>query len=110
MARISNHLVHPVILSKTLFLCSLRSLALTRDDRLQHSRALGIKQAVNSYFKTYSQPLVGFMRRNPVAARLAGINLSQYKLFIYTLSGLIAGVAAIILTARAQSGQLMHGA
>jgi len=46
---------------------------------------------------------------NSVAARLAGINLNRYRLFLYTLSGLIAGVGAIILTARAQSGQPASG-
>jgi L-arabinose transport system permease protein len=49
------------------------------------------------------------MGGNPVAARLAGINLDRYKLGIYTLSGLIAGVAAIILTARTTSGQPASG-
>ncbi len=49
------------------------------------------------------------MGGNPIAARLAGINLNRYKLGIYTLSGVIAGVAAIILTARAQSGQPASG-
>jgi L-arabinose transport system permease protein len=49
------------------------------------------------------------MGGNPVAARLAGINLDKYKLGIYTLSGLIAGVAAIILTARTTSGQPASG-
>ncbi len=46
---------------------------------------------------------------NPVAARLAGINLTRYKLMIYTLSGLIAGIAGIILTARTNSGQPASG-
>jgi L-arabinose transport system permease protein len=49
------------------------------------------------------------MGGNPVAARLAGINLDRYKLGIYTLSGLIAGIAAIILTARTTSGQPASG-
>jgi ribose transport system permease protein len=49
------------------------------------------------------------MGGNPTAARLAGINLNRYRLFLYTLSGLIAGVAAVILTARAQSGQPLSG-
>jgi ribose transport system permease protein/L-arabinose transport system permease protein len=46
---------------------------------------------------------------NPVAARLAGISLDRYKLGIYTLSGLIAGIAAIILTSRTTSGQPASG-
>lgn len=46
---------------------------------------------------------------NPNAARLAGINLNRYKLFVYTLSGFMAGLAAILLTARTKSGQPISG-
>jgi ribose transport system permease protein/L-arabinose transport system permease protein len=46
---------------------------------------------------------------NPNAARLAGINLNRYKLFVYTLSGLMAGLAGILLTARTKSGQPISG-
>ena len=42
---------------------------------------------------------------NAVAASLTGINIQRYKLGIYALSGLIAGVASIILTARSNAGQ-----
>jgi ribose/xylose/arabinose/galactoside ABC-type transport system permease subunit len=42
---------------------------------------------------------------NAIAAGLTGININGYKLGIYALSGLIAGVAAIILTARSNAGQ-----
>ncbi len=42
---------------------------------------------------------------NAVAARLTGINIERYKLGVYALSGLIAGVASIILTARSNAGQ-----
>lgn len=42
---------------------------------------------------------------NAVAAGLTGINIQKYKLGIYALSGLVAGVAAIILTARSNAGQ-----
>jgi signal transduction histidine kinase len=44
-------------------------IALTRDNQLQHRRALEIKHAINTYFDTFSLPLVKFMRRNPVVAR-----------------------------------------
>ncbi len=44
-------------------------IALTRDNQLQNGRALEIKRAINTYFETFSLPLVKFMRRNPVAAR-----------------------------------------
>jgi L-arabinose transport system permease protein len=46
---------------------------------------------------------------NPTAARLAGTNLTRYKLGVYMLSGLIAGLAGILLTARTTSGQPISG-
>jgi ribose/xylose/arabinose/galactoside ABC-type transport system permease subunit len=42
---------------------------------------------------------------NAVAAGLTGINIQRYKLGIYALCGLVAGIAAIILTARSNAGQ-----
>ena len=42
---------------------------------------------------------------NAVAAGLTGVNIQRYKLGIYALSGLVAGVASIILTARSNAGQ-----
>jgi signal transduction histidine kinase len=41
---------------------------LTRDNGLQHSRALAIKTEIQDYFVYYSLPLVGFLRRNPAEA------------------------------------------
>ncbi len=49
------------------------------------------------------------MGGNPVAARLSGINLNRYKLGNYILCGAIAGIAAVILTARTNSGQPASG-
>jgi L-arabinose transport system permease protein len=49
------------------------------------------------------------MGGNPVAARLSGINVNMYKFGIYTLSGLVAGLTGIILTARTTSGQPVSG-
>lgn len=46
---------------------------------------------------------------NPVAARLAGIPIDRYKLWIFVLSGLVAGIASIILTARSNAGQPNSG-
>lgn len=46
---------------------------------------------------------------NPVAARLAGVNVDRYKLAMYTLSGLMAAIAAIVYTARTKSGQPVSG-
>lgn len=45
-----------------------RLLTLTKDNPLQHSRALSLRSAIHSYLQTYSRPLVGFMERNPYAA------------------------------------------
>ncbi len=41
---------------------------------------------------------------NPIASRLAGLSLDRYQLGIYTVTGLICGLAGIILTARSSAG------
>jgi signal transduction histidine kinase len=41
---------------------------LTKDNGLQHRRALAIKTDIQAYFNDYSVPLVGFLRRNPEEA------------------------------------------
>jgi ribose transport system permease protein len=46
---------------------------------------------------------------NEEASRLSGINVDRQKLIIYTLSGLIAGIAGILLTARLASAQPQAG-
>lgn len=46
---------------------------------------------------------------NPVEARLVGININWYKIGVYTLAGVMAGLAAILLTARTKSGQPISG-
>jgi two-component system, sensor histidine kinase and response regulator len=42
---------------------------LTKDNPLQHERAVSIKRLVDDYLTTFSKPLVLFMRRNPPLAR-----------------------------------------
>lgn len=49
------------------------------------------------------------MGGNPAAARLAGINLTSMKLRIYAISGALAGLAGVIVTARTSSGQPASG-
>ncbi|MDQ6674456.1 MAG: ABC transporter permease [Chloroflexota bacterium] len=49
------------------------------------------------------------MGGNPTAARLAGINLRRMTIGIYALSGMIAGLAGIVVTARTFSGQPESG-
>jgi ribose transport system permease protein len=46
---------------------------------------------------------------NEEAARLSGINVVGQKLLIYTLSGLFAAIAGILLTARLASAQPQAG-
>ncbi|MDX6400357.1 MAG: hypothetical protein QOF27_963 [Gaiellaceae bacterium] len=57
-------------------------LRLTNDNGVQRERALSLKDAVETYLKTYSRPLVNFMRRNPKAAQRAatsGIGRQQVE-------------------------------
>jgi ribose transport system permease protein len=46
---------------------------------------------------------------NEEASRLSGINVSRQKLIVYTLSGLFAGIAGILLTARLASADPQAG-
>lgn len=46
---------------------------------------------------------------NPVAARLSGIPLDRYRIGIYAASGLVAGIAGIVLTGKTLSGQPASG-
>ncbi|MFG2712125.1 ABC transporter permease [Streptomyces goshikiensis] len=46
---------------------------------------------------------------NDTAARLAGININKYLVFVYALIGIVAAVAGILLTARTGSGQPTSG-
>ena len=46
---------------------------------------------------------------NATAARLAGINLSRVRILMYVLSGGIAGLAGVLLTARTTSGNPVNG-
>lgn len=46
---------------------------------------------------------------NATAARLAGINLSRVRILMYVLSGSIAGLAGVLLTARTTSGNPVNG-
>ncbi|MCJ8323422.1 MAG: ABC transporter permease [Rhizobiales bacterium] len=49
------------------------------------------------------------MGGNPVAARLAGINLTKMRYAIYAIAGSLAGLAGVIVTARTSSGQPASG-
>jgi ribose/xylose/arabinose/galactoside ABC-type transport system permease subunit len=49
------------------------------------------------------------MGGNPAAARLAGVNLNRMRFYIYSISGALAGLAGILVTARTSSGQPASG-
>lgn len=49
------------------------------------------------------------MGGNPIAARLAGINVNRYVVGCYLLVGVVAAVAGVLLTARTGSGQPTSG-
>lgn len=46
---------------------------------------------------------------NANAARLAGIRIERYRIGVYALTGIICGIAAVLLTARSTSGQPSSG-
>ena len=46
---------------------------------------------------------------NATAARLAGINISRVQILMYMISGGIAGLAGVLLTARTTSGNPING-
>jgi ribose transport system permease protein/L-arabinose transport system permease protein len=46
---------------------------------------------------------------NVVAARLGGVPVERYRMGIFVLSGAVAGLASIILTARSNAGQPNSG-
>lgn len=46
---------------------------------------------------------------NPVVARFSGININRYRVGIYIMSGVAAGLAGILLAARTGSGQPVSG-
>lgn len=46
---------------------------------------------------------------NPVVARLSGLNIRRYRIGMYVLSGMMAGVGGILLAARTGSGQPISG-
>lgn len=46
---------------------------------------------------------------NPMAARFSGINVARVKFLVYTYSGIMAGIAGVILASRMYSGQPTAG-
>ncbi len=46
---------------------------------------------------------------NPQAARVSGINVSRHLMVVYTLAGLLSGLAGLVTAARAASGQASMG-
>ena len=50
------------------------------------------------------------MGGNPEAARLAGVNIKKYRLAVFTITGILAAAAGIIMAARTGSAQPSAGA
>ncbi|MDQ3923700.1 MAG: ABC transporter permease [Actinomycetota bacterium] len=65
--------------------------------------------AVGILRSTYAGRCMYAIGGNEEASRLSGINVSRQKLVVYTLSGLFAGIAGILLTARLASAQPQAG-
>ncbi len=59
----------------------------------------------STYFGRYFYAVGG----NEEAANLSGINVIRVKYLVYTLSGLFAGIAGIVLLSRTNSGQVLAG-
>lgn len=59
----------------------------------------------STYFGRYFYAVGG----NEEAANLSGINVVRVKYLVYTLSGLFAGIAGIVLLSRTNSGQVLAG-
>lgn len=60
--------------------------------------------------KTYLGRQIYAMGGNPDAARLAGINLDQLRIMIFTLCGFVTGISSIVMLSRINSGQPSAGA
>lgn len=58
---------------------------------------------------TYAGRCMYAIGGNEEAARLSGIDVSRQKIYVYILSGLFAGIAGILLTARLASAQPQAG-
>lgn len=58
-----------------------------------------------TYFGRYFYAVGG----NEEAAQLSGINVNQIKYLVYSLSGLFAGIAGIVMLSRTNSGQVLAG-
>ncbi len=64
---------------------------------------------VGALRSTYAGRCMYAIGGNEEATRLSGINVSRQKLIVYTLSGLFAGIAGILLTARLASSDPQAG-
>lgn len=67
--------------------------------------ALGSFILNKTYFGRYFYAVGG----NEEAANLSGINVARVKYLVYSLSGLFAGIAGIVMLSRTNSGQVLAG-
>ena len=63
--------------------------------------AIGAFILIKTYFGRYFYALGG----NEEAAELSGIHVKKVKCLVYSLSGLFAGIAGLVMLARANTGQ-----
>ncbi|GMQ61111.1 ABC transporter permease [Vallitalea maricola] len=67
--------------------------------------AIGAFVLNKTYFGRYFYAVGG----NEEAAKLSGINVKRVKYLVYSLSGLFAGIAGIVMLSRTNSGQVLAG-
>ncbi|GKX29879.1 ribose ABC transporter permease [Vallitalea longa] len=67
--------------------------------------------AIGSYIlnKTYFGRYFYAVGGNEEASKLSGINVKRVKYLVYSLSGLFAGIAGIVMLSRTNSGQVLAG-
>jgi ribose/xylose/arabinose/galactoside ABC-type transport system permease subunit len=59
--------------------------------------------------RTYIGRYIYAAGSNEEAARLSGLNTNRIRLFVYSISGFLAGIAGIIMASRVASGQPSAG-
>lgn len=59
--------------------------------------------------RTYIGRKIYAVGDNPVAAKLAGLNVSKIKILVFTCAGILVGISAVLLTARSGSADSSTG-
>ncbi len=66
---------------------------------------LGAYILIKTVFGNHTKAIGG----NETAARLSGINISRNKIYIYTLAGILAGLAGVVMVGRVNAGNPNSG-